>query len=182
MAVTRVGLSPFIGFQVVLAVQLGIVACVSPDQPSEAAAPEPHILQVRRELESTFEARHRAYEMKDLASLVEQISPRYLAIRPDGSRMTRDDLAAYIRRNLDRWVRITSWSNKIESLKLDGNNAIADMRQRDARIQIVDGREALVASAVLQTETWTVTPTGWKLLAVQNEREMSLTIDGQPVS
>jgi hypothetical protein len=136
---------------------------------------------IRSELEATFEARHRAYERKDLATLVAQISPDYSAARPDGSRMNRDDLAVYIKRNLDRWVRITDWSNVIEGLHLDGANAVVDMRQRVARIQIVDGREAVVESRVLQTETWTPTPDGWKLLAVRDEREMSVTVDGRPI-
>lgn len=55
------------------------------------------------------------------------------------------------------------------------------MRQRVARIQIVDGREAVVESGVLQTETWTPTSDGWKLLSVRDEREMSVTVDGRPI-
>ena len=136
---------------------------------------------VRAELEATFAARMRAYQAEDLATLIGQIAPDYVAIRPDGSRMNRDDLAAYIRRNLERWVRITSWSNEIESLRIDGGNAVVDMRQQVARIQIVDGREAEVESRVLQTETWTPTTDGWKLLSVRDERDMSVTIDGRPV-
>ena len=165
---------------------LGTVACARAGTRSDVATgvdavSASHLAQVRSDLEATFAARHRAYEAKDFATLVNQISPDYLAVRPDGSRMTRADLANYIRRNLDRWVRITSWSNRIENLRLQRNKAVADMRQRVARIQIVDGREALVESAVLQTETWVSTPAGWKLLAVRNEREMTLTIDGRPV-
>jgi hypothetical protein len=136
---------------------------------------------VKRELEAAFEARMRAFEAKDHATLVDQVSPAFAATRPDGSTMNRDDLAGYIRRNLDRWVRITDQSNVIESLRLDGDNAIADVRQRLARIQIVDGREALVESRVLQTETWTRTPAGWKLLSVRDEREQAVTVDGRPV-
>lgn len=136
---------------------------------------------VRSELEATFAARMRAFETKDYETLVNQIAPDFLAIRPDGTRMNRDDLAAYIRRNLDRWVRITHQSNTIEGLRLDGDNAVVDVRQIHARIQIVEGREALVESRVLQTETWTPTPEGWKLLSVRDEREGSVSIDGRPV-
>jgi ketosteroid isomerase-like protein len=146
-----------------------------------AGASEARLASVRSQLEATFAARMRAYEAEDLATLVGQIAPDYVAVRPDGSRMSRDDLAAYIRRNLERWVQITSWSNDIESLRMEGANAVVDMRQRVARIQIVDGREAEVESRVLQTETWTPTPEGWKLLSVRDERDMSVTIDGRPV-
>jgi hypothetical protein len=149
---------------------------------AEAAGVDPGpMATVRAELEATFAARHAAYEAKDFDTLMKQVSPDYSAIRPDGTRMTRDDLGVYIRRNLDRWVRITYWSNKIETLRLDGANAVVDMRQHLKRIQIVDGREAEVESKVLQTETWTPTAEGWKLLAVRDEREQSVTVDGRPV-
>lgn len=156
--------------------QAGCVAAVPAAGPSEA-----RLASVRAELEATFAARMRAYEAEDLPTLVGQIAPDYVAVRPDGSGMNRDDLAGYIRRNLERWVRITSWSNDIENLRMDGGNAVVDMRQRVARIQIVDGREAEVESRVLQTETWTPTPEGWKLLSVRDERDMSVTINGRPV-
>ncbi len=159
-----------------LSTQSGCAATAPAAGPSEAP-----LASVRAELEATFAARMRAYQAEDLATLVGQIAPDYVAVRPDGSRMSRDDLAGYIRRNLERWVRITRWSNDIESLRMDGGNAVVDMRQRVARIQIVDGREAEVESRVLQTETWTPTPEGWKLLSVRNERDMSVTIDGRPV-
>ena len=147
----------------------------------DAPTSQSRLDRVRRELEATFAKRHQAYEAKDLATLASQISPEYVAVRPDGSTMTRDDLVSYIRSNLERWVRITAWSNKIESLRLNGADAVVDMRQRVTRIQIVDGREAVVESAVLQTETWRPTPDGWKLLSVRDEREMSLTVDGRPI-
>jgi hypothetical protein len=136
---------------------------------------------VRRSLEATFAARMHAFKVKDYATLIAQVSPQYSAVRPDGSRMNRDDLAAYIRKNLDRWVRIISFSNVIKGLRLDEKgNAVADMRQHLKRIQIVDGKEALVESRVLQTETWIPTPRGWQLLSVRDEREMSLTVNGKP--
>jgi hypothetical protein len=43
--------------------------------------------------------------------------------------------------------------NKIEALRLEDSNAIVDVRQEVSRIQIVDGKEAVVESRVLQTET-----------------------------
>jgi len=162
-------------------VAAGCAATPPAPAPTETIAPEPRLDSVRRELEATFEARHQAYVEKDFATLIAQVHPDFQAVRPDGTRMTRDDLAVYLRRNLDRWVRITSWSNEIEQLRLEGDDAIADMRQRVARIQIVEGREAVVESGVLQTETWTLTPEGWKLRAVQDEREQSVTVDGRPV-
>jgi uncharacterized protein DUF4440 len=153
--------------------------------PARAAAPADasgaRLATVRRELVATFQSRHHAFEAKDFVRLMNQVDPAFSAVRPDGTRMTRDDLAVYIRRNLDRWVRITSWSNEIETLRMDGANAIVDMRQRVARIQIVDGREAVVESAVLQTETWAPSGEGWRLLAVRDEREKSVTVDGRPI-
>jgi len=165
-----------LGVAAVLSAQGGCAATAPAARPSEA-----QLASIRAELEATFAARRRAYEAEDLATLVGQVAPDYVAIRPDGSRMNRDDLAAYLRRNLERWVRITRWSNEIESLRMDGGNAVVDMRQQVARIQVVDGREAEVESRVLQTETWTPTPDGWKLLSVRDERDMSVTIDGRPV-
>jgi hypothetical protein len=137
---------------------------------------------VKRELEATFAARMHAFEVKDYATIMAQVSPQFTAVRPDGSTMNRDDIAGYIRKNLDRWVRIVRQSNVIERLRLDDKgNAVADMRQKLGRIQIVDGKEVLVETEVLQTETWTPTPTGWKLLKVRDERDKKLSLDGKPV-
>src|SRR5687767_512997 len=103
-----------LGVAALLSAQGGCAATVPAAPPSEA-----QLASIRAELEATFAARMRAYEAEDLATLVGQIAPDYVAIRPDGSRMSRDDLAGYIRRNLERWVRITSWNNDIESLRMD---------------------------------------------------------------
>jgi hypothetical protein len=160
-----------------------LIGCAGAGPPAanDAVRTQSRIDAVKRELEAVFASRMRAYDARDHATLVDQVSPAFAATRPDGTRMNREDLSGYIRRNLDRWVRITHQSNRIEGLRLEGDDAIADVRQALARIQIVDGREAVVESRVLQTETWTRTPAGWKLLSVRNEREQSLTIDGRPV-
>ncbi|HYD11967.1 MAG TPA: DUF4440 domain-containing protein [Allosphingosinicella sp.] len=169
------------GLALLAAMTVPAGAPAQPPAPAVAAPSDARLAQVRRELEATFAARERAFAAKDFPTLVAQVAPDYAAVRPDGTRMTRDDLVGYMRRNLDRWVRIVSQSNRIEGLRLDGGNAVADIRQRLARIQIVDGREALVESGVLQTETWTPTAEGWKLLAVRDEREMFVTVDGRPL-
>ena len=134
---------------------------------------------VRQELEATFAARMRAFEHKDHTTLVAQVSPDFRATRPDGSTMTRDDLAGYIAKNLERWRRITRQSNRIERLRVEGSTAIVDVRQEVARIQLVDDREAVVESSILQTETWTKTPSGWKLQGVTDERDGWITVDGK---
>jgi len=149
--------------------------------PAPAAESELGLSEIRAELEAVFAARARAFQDEDYATLIDQVSPAFTAIRPDGSRMTRDDLAMYLRRNLDRWVRIVRQSNVIEAIRLEGRDAVVDMRQDLARIQIVDGREALVESGVLQTETWTRTAQGWKLLSVRDEREQRVTVEGRPI-
>ena len=162
----------------IIAIVLSATGCSSSPQPP-AAPSKPREATVREELEATFAARMRAYEAKDHAALIDQVSPAFSATRPDGTTMTRDDLSGYIQKNLERWVRITRQSNQIEALRLDGDNAIVDVRQNVVRTQIVDGKEAVVESKVLQTETWTKTPTGWKLLAVGNERDSSVYVDGK---
>jgi Domain of unknown function (DUF4440) len=165
-----------------LACALWVTGCAPAPAATTVGKPETVRLdQVRRQLEETFARRMQAYREKDYATLVAQISPDYSAVRPDGSRMTRDDLAGYIRQNLDRWVRILRQSNVIESLRLENGNAIADVRQSLSRIQIIDGREATVESRVLQTETWTPTSQGWKLLAVRDERDQSVMVNGKPL-
>lgn len=158
---------------------LGIPACAPASVPTTRQS---HLAIVKRELEATFAARMHAFEVKDYAVLMAQVAPQYSAVRPDGSTMNRNDIAGYIRKNLDRWVRIVRQSNVIEKLRLDEKgNAVADIRQNLARIQIVNGKEALVESSVLQTETWSPTANGWKLLSVSGERDKMLTVDGKPL-
>ena len=158
-----------------------VLPAVAPASPP--ASQDARLAVVKRELEATFAARMHAFEAKDYATLMAQVSPQYTAVRPDGTMMNRDDIAGYIRNNLDRWVRIVRQSNVIEGLRLDDKgNAVAEMRQNLARIQIVDGKEVLVESGVLQTETWTPSANGWQLLNVKDEREKKLSVDGKPRS
>ena len=152
------------------------------DPHATAVAAQPRIATIREELEATFAAREQAYATENYEALIDQVSPSYSASRPDGTTMTREDLATYIRRNLDRWLRIIRQSNVIEQMRMDGENVVVDVRQNVARVQLVEGREAVVESSILQTETWTPTSNGWKLLGVHNEREGWITIDGKPLT
>ena len=135
------------------------------------------------ELEVVFAVRMQAYMNKDYDTLVNQISPDYSATLPNGETVSYEQIKTYIRRNLDRFISIKSQSMAIENAKVDGNEAIVDVRQIVSRLQkFADGSTHEVTTGVLQQETWVRTASVWKLRSVSNIRDESILVDGKPLN
>jgi hypothetical protein len=137
---------------------------------------------VRRELEVVFAERVQALKNKDVDTLLRQISPDYSATLPNGQTMNYEQIQNYIRSGVDQFVEIKDLTITLETIILNGNEAIVDARQHVSRKQrLRDSKVHDVISGVLQAETWIKTTEGWKLKKVSNLREQTLTVDGKPI-
>jgi hypothetical protein len=138
---------------------------------------------VLQELEAVFAERVKAVKNKDAEAQIAQVSPDYSATLPNGQTLNYEQIAAYMKRGAEQFVAVLDSSITIESLTLRGNEAIVDARQKTSRTQrLRDGNEHNVVTGVLQRETWVRRAEGWKLRRVDNLREQSVMVDGQPVN
>ena len=137
---------------------------------------------VRRELEAVFAKRVQAVKSIDATAQIDLISPDYSATEPGGQTLNYEDIKNYIRRGAAQFVEVGDLTITIESLTARGQEAVVEARQYFPRTQrLRDGKIHNVVSTVLQTETWVKTAVGWKLKAVSNEREKTVTVDGKPL-
>ncbi len=74
-----------------------------------------------------------------------------------------------------------STSNDILKVTVRGNNAIATVRQKFTRTQMIHGTAHTIHTEVTQRETWTRTRAGWKLLFVDEVRDHLTVDDGRRV-
>jgi hypothetical protein len=151
----------------------GVVRVINKSKPALNAA--------IAELEIVFAARLQAYLNKDYVTLVSQVSPDYTATRPNGQTVSYEQIKDYIRINLERFISIKNQQISIENIRLNGNEAVVDVRQTLSRFQKLGEGTIYVESGVLQTETWVKGADGWKLSNVTNEREQTLTVNGKPI-
>ena len=140
-------------------------------------------VRVLKELEAVFAKRVQAVKNKDADAQIAQVSPDYSAQEPDGQTLNYEQIVAYIRRGAEQFVTVKDLSVTIESLTINGNEAIVDARQKIFRTQrLRDGNIHDVATGVLQREIWVKTKEGWKLKRVDDLRERKILVDGKPLN
>ena len=136
---------------------------------------------LRREFEAIYAEGVQNLKSHQVEAQLARISPRFIAVLPDGQIMNYEAIASYIRRGAEQFVDIGDLRITLESLTLKDGEVIVEARQYFPRKQrLSDGKLHEVFSSVLQTETWEKTPEGWKKRRVENLREQSLTVDGVP--
>jgi hypothetical protein len=90
-------------------------------------------------------------------------------------------MAERARRLLERIQPPITTTNDILELTVRGNDAIATVRQKFTRMQMIEGTPHTIHTEVTQRETWTRTPAGWKLLFVDEVRDPITLDDGRRV-
>ncbi|PYS89041.1 MAG: hypothetical protein DMF64_18650 [Acidobacteria bacterium] len=137
---------------------------------------------VRRELEALYAKRAQAVRDKDWPTLRALVTDDYTVVLPDGQTMQPEQAIAYLQRGLEQFVSVINLTFTLETINLNGNEAQVDARQNFIRTQkLRDGKVHTVTSGVIQRETWSKTPTGWKHRLTDNIREQRVTVDGVPV-
>lgn len=133
---------------------------------------------VRGEIEEAYEKLAAAVESKDYAAFQALRAGEFATIPPDGVPSPGSRMADRARGMLERIQPPITTTNDILELTIRGNDAIATVRQKFTRRQLIEGTQHTIHTEVTQRETWTRTTEGWKLLFVDEVRDHMTLDDG----
>lgn len=154
---------------------------IATSSPAAAQREDTMTVRVRRELEDVYRANIKAFHAKDLEAVNSLRTQDYHTVTPDGVVRDRDAMTQY---TLNLFSGIREWISTtmdIESLRVDGDLAIATVRQHAVRNAMrADGLVHHVETWVTQRETWRWTAGRWLLFRVDSIRDSKRLVDGKP--
>jgi ketosteroid isomerase-like protein len=145
------------------------------------AAEEPAGAEVHRQIEEAYGRLARAVETKDFDAFQALRVEDFATIPPEGTPSPAARMAQRARGLLERIQPPISVSNDILELTTRGDEAIATVRQKFSRRQIVENEPHTVYTEVTQREIWRRTAGGWKLVFVDEVRDAGTWLDGKRV-
>lgn len=145
------------------------------------AVEEPAGESVRREIEEAYRRLARAVETKDFEAFQALRVADFATIPPDGVPSPAARMAERARGLLERIQPPITVTNDILELTVRGDEAMATVRQKFTRQQLVENQSRTVHTEVTQRETWRRTSDGWKLVFVDEVRDHVRLLDGQRV-
>jgi hypothetical protein len=120
---------------------------------------------------------------KDIRSLLELNTPDYKVMLRDGKTMNNAQLEEQLKLFFRVVVRNIRFDHEIKEIKVNGNEAVVLVEQKDKRVQnFPDGKTHEVEANVIHRDTWIKTANGWKLKLTEEQQQTKLAIDGKPVS
>jgi len=136
---------------------------------------------IRSEIEEAYRRLARAVDTKDFDAFQSLRVAEFATIPPDGTPSPGSRMADRARGLLERIQPPITTTNDILELTTRGDEAIATVRQKFTRQQMIEGESRTVHTEVTQRETWRRTSEGWKLLFVDEVRDHLRLVDGQPI-
>jgi ketosteroid isomerase-like protein len=135
---------------------------------------------VRREIEAAYAKLADAVDTKNYEAFQALRIAGFATIPPDGRPSSASRMGERAKGMFERIQAPITTTNEILDLKVRGGDAIATVRQKFTRMQMIDGRQHTIHTEVTQREIWTGTPEGWKLRFVDEVRDHTSLVDGQP--
>jgi len=136
---------------------------------------------VRRALEAQYAKIAEAQKNKDIDALRSLRTSDFTVKMPNGETWDLETSLNYSKRGFEQVQSISSISNTIESLNVNGNEAVAVVHQQWSRMQTMKGKLRRVETSAVQRETWVNTPDGWKLKLIDDVRPGAWIVDGKRV-
>ena len=136
---------------------------------------------VRAALEAQYARLAEAVRNKDFEAFQGLRTADFSTINEKGERKSAAEMAERARALLERIQPPIETSNTIGTIDLEGDRAVATVRQRFVRMQEMAGTLRKVETRVTQDETWVLTAEGWKLQFVENVRDPEQWVDGKRV-
>src|SRR5262249_21454437 len=161
--------------------QRGPALVVDGQEYRRTAVESPAPPEIRQAIEAGYAALGRAVSNKDPVAFQAIRVDYFATIPPDGFPRTGAEMAARARGLLERIQPPITNTNDILALTVRGDDAIATVRQKFTRMQMIRGEPHTIHTEVTQRETWTRTPASWKLLFVDEVRDNLTLDDGQRV-
>jgi ketosteroid isomerase-like protein len=147
------------------------------------AAAEIEDTEIKKQLDAQYQKLAEAHNRKDTKAIADLKTADFHAIFPDGKIGDVETMRAYTKRFLENneppyGIRMT-----IQSLRVSENKliAIATVLQEVSRTRLLEGQRRRIDSRVVQNETWSKTPSGWKLKFVDDVHDQRNFVDGKRV-
>ncbi len=136
---------------------------------------------VRRALEAQYAKIAEAQKNKDIDALRSLRTSDFTVKMPNGETWDLETSLNYSKRGFEQVQSIINISNTIETLTVNGDEAIAVVHQQWSRMQMMKGKLRRVETSAIQTETWVNTPDGWKLKHIGDIKPGAWIVDGKRV-
>ena len=138
---------------------------------------------IRKELDTQYKKLAEAHDRKDLKAITALKTSDFHAIFVDGRVGDVKIMEQYSKQFLETNQPPFNIRFTIQKLTVSENKliAVAEVFQEAARYRDLAGKRRKVETSVIQRETWTKTPDGWKLKSVDNVRDMKRFVDGKRV-
>jgi hypothetical protein len=136
---------------------------------------------VRRALEAQYAKIAEAQINKDIEVMRSLRTADFTVKMPNSETWDLETSLNYSKRGFEQVQSIISISNTIETLDVNGYEAVAVVRQQWSRMQMMKGKLRCVETSAVQRETWVNTTEGWKLKLIDNIQPGVWVVDGKRV-
>jgi len=135
---------------------------------------------IRKELKANYGKIVKGFKKNDPAVWEGFLVPDFKLKLFNGSVQDRRWVVDYVRNNA-KTFKVLKLSMVIKELKIEGDEATAVVEQKSSRtFNDEQGNGHRLDVGALQRETWTKTPSGWKLKSVEEWKVLYLLKDGKP--
>ncbi len=135
---------------------------------------------IRKELKANYAKIVKGFKKNDSAVWEGFLVADFKLKLFNGSVQDRRWVVDYVRNNA-KTFKVLKLSMVIKELKVEGDEATAVVEQKSSRtFNDEQGKAHRLDVGALQRETWTKTPSGWKLKSVEEWKVLYLLKDGKP--
>ncbi len=137
---------------------------------------------IRKELEAQYKRIVKAFKENDTSVWEGLLVPEFKLKLFNGSVQDRQRVVNYVRNNT-KTFKVLKLSMTIKELKIEGDDTIAVVEQKSSRtFNDEQDKPHQLDVGALQRETWTKTPSGWRLKSVEEWKVLYLRKDGKPLT
>ena len=136
---------------------------------------------VRRALEAQYAKIAEAQKNKDIEAMRLLRTTDFSVKTQNGETWDLEQSLNYSRRGFEQIQSVIGLSNTIESLTVNGDEAVVVVHQWFSRMQVKGGQLRKVETEARQRETWVNTQDGWKLKLIDDVRPGAWIVDGKRV-
>ncbi len=136
---------------------------------------------VRRALEAQYTKVAEAQKNKDIEAMRALRTADFTVKAANGETWDLEKSLNYSRAGFQQIQSVIEVSNTIETLTINGDEAVAVVHQRFSRMQVKAGKLRKVETEAQQRETWVNTPDGWKLKLIDDVRPGVWVVDGKRI-
>jgi hypothetical protein len=137
---------------------------------------------VRKELTAKYEKVIEAYRNKNIVAFMQDKTSDFTGTSLNGNVATREQVEAGVKQRMERIKKLNYLKIEIKNITVAGDTAVAITTQEFSRV-VTDreGKEhTVVSSGTEHRDTWVKTEDGWKMKSVEELKQGTETIDGQP--